>query len=551
MIRRDRFLDYVDRFRSRRVLVVGTAVAEIDVHCSVTRLAPDRAMPVYRCERRTVHPGGAALTAATIANLGGQVTLLAPMDRESIAGSLLREALIDAGVEVFEAGLEGAHPPELLRHLAQGRQMLQIRRGWQPRGFVDLAEALDSCLKGPGTCGDETPWGAVIVVDAEPASLTADDLAAVQAAVRRLAVPLIFDAAGADLPLPAGSAAIDHLIVNERESRVVAPAAPPSSAASDDHIERLRSLCARVSPTVLLTLGRHGAVLGRRGSPHDDAAARNGSGGDACDCEVHPLTPPAHALADRRGVGYVLSGVYAAAIAAGADPEEAAFLACGGASFAASIAGPKRLQIDDLLRIAYREIESQVADGIEVFSRIKENHLPIIDRAARVLMEAYNEGRQVLVFGNGGSAAEANHLVGELTGRFKHSRPGLPAISLSANDSLTTCLANDYGYEDVFARQIDTFCREGDVVIGLSTSGKSANVVRALERARSKGARSIAFTGHEPGPMGQLADVVINVPSRTTARIQEAHLFVIHVLCEMLDSRLDAQGRLHPSASEM
>ena len=117
--------------------------------------------------------------------------------------------------------------------------------------------------------------------------------------------------------------------------------------------------------------------------------------------------------------------------------------------------------------------------------------------------------------------------------------------------SLTTCLANDYGYEEVFARQVDTFCREGDVVIGLSTSGKSGNVVKAMETARARGARVIALTGSERGPMSELADVSINVPSRITARIQEAHLFVIHVMCDMLDRRLDPTGRLHPAASEM
>ena len=141
--------------------------------------------------------------------------------------------------------------------------------------------------------------------------------------------------------------------------------------------------------------------------------------------------------------------------------------------------------------------------------------------------------------------------MGELTGRFRESRPGLPSISLSANDSLTTCLANDYGYEDVFARQIETFCREGDVVIGLSTSGRSPNVIRAMERARERGARIIAFTGRDGGAMAELADVAIIVPSDSTARIQEAHLFIIHVLCDMLDSRLDSQGRLRPAASEM
>lgn len=532
MIRRDRFLDCVDRFRTARVLVIGPAVAERDVHCAVNRLAPDWPMPVYRIEHAGVHPGAAALTAATAANLGAQVTLLAPVGRAA-AGTALREALADARVRLIDGGeAPECRTAELFRYLAQGRQLMQIRRGWTPRLFTDLAATLGR-LGGDGEA-DGRMFDCVCIVAGEPEALTAADLAAISDWCRARKIPLVYDAAGAMISPAAGSA--DHLIVNERESRQVAAAAQCS--AHEDHIDRLRQLCETVAPNVLLTLGRQGAVVGCRG-------------GEIRRVEVHPLTVAAPPIADRRGVGFVVSGVYSVLVASGASPQESALLACSAASLAASLPGPKRIDLDDLLRLTYREIESHVADGIEVFSRIRDEHLPVIDRAARLLMEAYNEGKQALVFGNGGSAAEANHLVGELTGRFKENRPGLPSISLSANDSLTTCLANDYGYEDVFARQIETFCREGDVVIGLSTSGRSANVIRAMERARQRGARVIAFTGRDGGAMAELADVAIIVPSESTARIQEAHLFIIHVLCDMLDRRLDSQGRLHPSASEM
>lgn len=533
MIRRDRFLDYVDRFRSARVLVIGPAVAERDVHCAVSRLAPDYPMPVYRVEHASVHPGAAALTAATAANLGARVTLLAPVGRGA-AGMALREALADVHVQLLDGSDDpDCRSPELFRHLAQGRQLLQVRKGWAPRPITNLRKALNRLTGGDGP---RAAFDCVCVVAGEPEAISREDMEAIARWCRSQSVPLVYDAAGARLNPPTG--VVQHLIVNERESRELAAGADLRE--TEDHIERLRGLCSALAPNVLLTLGRQGAVVGCRGEVES-----------AGDVEVHPLTVPAHAMADRRGIGYVVSGVYAALIAVGATADEAALLACSGASLAASIPGPKRLDLDSLLRLTYREIESHVTDGIEVFSRIRDEHLPVIDLAARLLMEAYNEGRQALVFGNGGSAAEANHLVGELTGRFKESRPGLPSISLSANDSLTTCLANDYGYEDVFARQIETFCREGDVVIGLSTSGRSPNVVRAMERARQRGARIIAFTGRDGGAMADLADVAIVVPSESTARIQEAHLFIIHVMCDMLDRRLDSQGRLHPSASEM
>ncbi|NOG54881.1 MAG: SIS domain-containing protein [Planctomycetes bacterium] len=162
-----------------------------------------------------------------------------------------------------------------------------------------------------------------------------------------------------------------------------------------------------------------------------------------------------------------------------------------------------------------------------------------------------HRGGSYLVFGNGGSAAEANHLVTELTGHFRANRPSLPAISLSSNDSLITAIANDYSYDDVFSHQIGAFCRPGDVVIGLTTSGNSENVLRALKEARNHDARTIVLTGNRAVAIHELADVVIAVPSSYTPRIQEAHLFVIHVLCDMLESRLDAQGRVHPAATEI
>ena len=533
MIRRDRFLDYVDRFASARVLVIGPAVAERDVHCAVNRLAPDYPMPVYRVEHASVHPGVAALTAATIANLGASVTLLSPVGRAE-AGLALRDALSNAHVQLLDGSDDpDCRTPELFRYLAQGRQLMQIRKGWAAQPCTNLRSALGRLTGGESA---RAVFDCVCVVAGEPEAISAKDVETIVNWCRAQAVPLVFDAAGATVIPPPGL--VGHLIVNERESRQIA--AGSGAGAAEDHIERLRSLCEHVAPNVLLTLGRQGAVVACRDEDRSTSAV-----------EVHPLTVPAHAMADRRGLGYVVSGVYAALTAVGASAQEAALLACSGASLAASLPGPKRLDRESLLRLTYREIETHVADGIEVFSRIRDEHLPVIDRAARLLMEAYNEGKQALIFGNGGSAAEANHLVGELTGRFRESRPGLPSISLSANDSLTTCLANDYGYEDVFARQIETFCRPGDVVIGLSTSGKSPNVIRAMQRARERGGRTIAFTGRDGGAMAELADVAIIVPSDSTARIQEAHLFIIHVLCDMLDSRLDSQGRLHPSASEM
>ncbi|MFG0328346.1 MAG: PfkB family carbohydrate kinase [Phycisphaerales bacterium] len=527
MIQRNRFVEYVDRFQRVRALVVGPATVEIDIACSVTRLAPDRAMPVYLVERESAHPGGAALTATTLSNLGAEATLLAPVG-VGAPGAALRDALASSRVELVEVST-ATRTPELLRYLGGAQQLMQMRRGWQSGAFDQLDSTLNELSR--RATDDGPPFDVICIVDGQPQALTAGDVEAIRGFADRWSIPVVLDEAGGFTNWAAGR--MDYLVVNDNESQRIGRRL---GAFAEDPVDRVRLLSERVAPNVLISLGRRGGVSGVRNDG---------------EVEITPVSTPAHAMSDRRGVGYVLSGVYALAIGAGANADEAAFLACHAASAAAAAPGPKQIGRDELLKIAYREIESQVADGIEVFGRIARDHLPVIDQAARLLMQAYTDDRQVLVFGNGGSAAEANHLVTELTGRFRRNRASLPCISLSSNDALATCIANDYGFEDVFARQIEAFCRPGDVVIGMSTSGRSTNVIRAMERAREREARIIAFTGEQSGPMHDLADLVLAVPSRSTPRIQEAHLFTIHVMCEMLDRRVNAEGQLHPSATEI
>ena len=158
-------------------------------------------------------------------------------------------------------------------------------------------------------------------------------------------------------------------------------------------------------------------------------------------------------------------------------------------------------------------------------------------RAAALVVESYRAGGKALLFGNGGSMTDALHIEGELVGRFGYDRPGVPAIAFNGAASLTA-IANDYGYEAVFARMVEAHGRPGDVALGLTTSGNSENVVRALERARALGLRTIAFTGEGGGRCAQFADACLRVPSRQTPRIQELHILAGHTLCELVERAL-------------
>jgi len=165
-----------------------------------------------------------------------------------------------------------------------------------------------------------------------------------------------------------------------------------------------------------------------------------------------------------------------------------------------------------------------------------------IAEAAERIVAAYEAGGGVLLFGNGGSAADAQHIAAELVGRFRRERRALRAEALTANTSSLTAIANDYDYERVFARQIEAAGRAGDVAIGLSTSGNSANVVAGLERARELGLKTIALTGAGGGRCAAVADVLLDVPAADTARVQECHAVAYHALCELVEERIAGAG---------
>ncbi len=162
----------------------------------------------------------------------------------------------------------------------------------------------------------------------------------------------------------------------------------------------------------------------------------------------------------------------------------------------------------------------------------------VVDRIARTLIAAFRAGRKVLWCGNGGSAADAQHLAAEFSGRFLRERRGLPSEALSVNTSALTAIANDYGYDRVFARQVEAFVVPGDVVVGLTTSGKSANVILALEEANRLGATTIAFTGNGGGRIAEIADINLIGPDGYSALVQEVHITMGHIVCDLVEQAL-------------
>src|SRR5512145_60084 len=182
-------------------------------------------------------------------------------------------------------------------------------------------------------------------------------------------------------------------------------------------------------------------------------------------------------------------------------------------------------------------IVRMLKEGADLRLQMIDSMTADIAEAAKAIAEAFKAGRKILLFGNGGSAADAQHIAAEFMNRFLIERPPLPAIALTTDTSILTSISNDYAFDDVFSKQIKALGRKGDIAMGITTSGSSGNVLKALRAAKKLGMTTIALTG-EGGKASSLADIALCVPSRSTPRVQEAHIAVGHVLCELTDTLL-------------
>jgi len=180
-------------------------------------------------------------------------------------------------------------------------------------------------------------------------------------------------------------------------------------------------------------------------------------------------------------------------------------------------------------------IEQIIEEHSRVIQQVRQDCLSDIAKIACLCQEALRNKQTIFFCGNGGSAADSQHLAAEIVGRFVTERRGFPAVALTTDSSILTAVANDYGYEQIFARQVEALVRPGDIVFGLTTSGNSPNVLRAMEKAKQLGAMTIGMSGGNGGQLAGCCDVCLIVPSQNTARIQEAHILIGHIICELID----------------
>ena len=183
-------------------------------------------------------------------------------------------------------------------------------------------------------------------------------------------------------------------------------------------------------------------------------------------------------------------------------------------------------------------IAGELQESIRVKEAVIESLIPAIAEAARLIISTLQEGRKLLLFGNGGSAADAQHIAGEMVGQFERKRKALPAIALTTNTSNLTAIGNDYGFEYVFSRQLEALAAKGDIAFAISASGESPNILEALRTAKELKLKAIALSGKGGGSLKDLADICITIPSDNTAHIQEAHIAIGHIICKLIEEEL-------------
>lgn len=189
-------------------------------------------------------------------------------------------------------------------------------------------------------------------------------------------------------------------------------------------------------------------------------------------------------------------------------------------------------------------IRDQIKKSYETKQAIYENDdlLNKIEEVSRLCVEVYRNSKKTILAGNGGSAADAQHIAAELVGRYGFDRPSIPSLALTTDTSCLTAIGNDYGYDKIFSRQLEGMGQSGDLFIGISTSGNSKNIINAFEVAKQKGIKSVALVGREGGEMAKIADVAIVVPSDSTPRIQESHILIGHIICDIIEKEIFSDG---------
>ncbi|MBI2971093.1 MAG: D-glycero-beta-D-manno-heptose-7-phosphate kinase [Candidatus Aenigmarchaeota archaeon] len=503
-----RLAEHVSKLNGRKVLVVGDIMLDKYIAGDVTRVSPEAPVPVVSISSENYTPGGAGNTAKNVTSLGGEAYLVGVVGADASKDILLKQ-LHHEGVRTEHIAIDASRPTtEKIRILGNNQQLLRMdsEKVHEIRHEVeDLIVASIETLVGK--------VDVIVVSDYNKGVISGRVMDKLKECAERYQKRIVVDPKPAHKELYKGLYVITPNIHEAHEMSGM-------HGMADSDIERIgAALRNSLAANVLITRGDRGMTL----------CTESGC--------LHVLTE-AREVYDVSGAGDTVAATLGLGIAAGLSLHEAATLANYAAGVKVGKRGTATVTPDELKSVLRWEISAYLEESIDVKRAVIEKQLDKIEAITKLIIETYKNGNKILVFGNGGSASDAQHFVGELVGRFKVDRAGLPALSLNSDTTILTAVSNDFGYETVFERQVGALANKGDLVIGITTSGNSENVVRAIEKGKAMGLKTVSLTGKDGGRVAKLADISVIVPSDNTPRIQEAHIAIIHIICELLERNL-------------
>jgi len=504
-----RLKNLILNFRDKKVLVIGDIMLDATLEGNVSRISPEAPVPIVNIMKENNNAGGAANIAMNIKNLGG-IPFLCGVAGDDEARDNLLVLLKKEGISTEGIIVDGKKPT-IIKERVISRNSQLIRIDYEdvepiaPEIEMKLVKYVQRMIPAADV---------ILISDFAKGTITeklASEIISLAEKYRKLVI--------ADFK-PINTLYYGKIklgIINEEELSMIMN----TKIGNDDFLkDAMERLSIRLQSDIIVTRGSKGMAI----------FEKNGSFSIVPGKKIEVF--------DVSGAGDTVSATTAISLASGATLKEAAILANYAGSIVVTKHGMTTIHLNELLGLLRGEISSYLWENIKVKQSVIENQLDKIEQIVHLIHEAYKNQKKILVFGNGGSAADAQHFAGELVGRFKLQRVALPAIALTTDTSIITAIANDFGFEQIFERQIEALANPDDVVIGISTSGSSPNILRAIQKAKQIGAKTIGFTGKDGGEIANIADICLIVPSNNVSRIQETHITIIHIICELLENEM-------------
>lgn len=497
----------IENFKGKKVLVIGDVMLDRSVQGSVSRVSPEAPVPIIHVKKESFNAGGAGNVACNLAQLGAIVNLVGVVGEDETRDFLIEE-LENEGVKSFLIKESNRPTIQKLRLIGKNQQILRI----DSESTQDIKEITErNLLKVSEKILKQSD--VIVISDYDKGTITRNIAERLIKLARKNNKPIIVDTKPDNISYYKNSFLIT---LNKSDVEKITGI----KIKGDNEIKTIGKILVNdFNSNIIITMGGEGiAVFGRKSEPKRIPGK-----------EVE--------IVDISGAGDTVTSALALAISTGASLEDAAVIANHAASIVITKRGVSTVTSEEIKGLLRTEISEYLRKSMKVKQTVLNTQLGKIEELTRIIIDAYKNKNKILVFGNGGSAADSQHLAGELVGRFKMERQGLPAIALTTDTSIITALANDYGYDSIFERQIEALGNKGDVAIGITTSGNSPNILKAIEKAKELGITTVGLTG-EGGKLKEIADLCINVPSTNAPWIQETHITIIHILCTFIEREL-------------